>query len=187
MIKSMTGYGRGESTGKYSWVVEIRSVNHRFLDIFVRLPKPWLLLEDKIKNYIKGKIPRGRIDVFTSLTAENVPVDIKLDKRLVNNYYQRLVELKSEVGFEGPISLDLLSLIPDIFIIEEDIPIEDELWDSLVIALDEALKNLIIMRMKEGGNLWEDLHSRLVIIKNNIQSIKKRAEVVPENMAKTKE
>ena len=75
-------------------------------------------------------------------------------------------------------------MIPDIFIIEEDIPIEDELWDSLVIALDEALKNLIIMRMKEGGNLWGDLHSRLVIIKNNIQLIKKRAEVVPEEYSK---
>jgi uncharacterized protein (TIGR00255 family) len=184
MIKSMTGYGRGENPGKYHWVVEIRSVNHRFLEVFVRLPKPWLFLEDKIKSHIKGKIVRGRVDVFVNLYGENLPVDIKIDKTLVNNYYKKLMELKGEIGFEGPVSLSLLSLMPNIFNMEEDSPTEQELWESLMPALDDAVENLIKMRIKEGENLWNDLNARLEIIKNKTELIKVRAEVVPEEYKK---
>lgn len=184
MIKSMTGYGRGENIGKYHWIVEIRSVNHRFLDIFVRLPKPWLFLEEKVKNYIKGKIVRGRIDVFINLYNENVPVNIKIDKTLVNNYYKKLIELKDEIGFEGPISLSLLSLMPNIFNVEEEFPTEQELWDTLVPSIDDALENLFKMREKEGENLWKDLYKRLEIIKNRTQLIEERAKVVPAEYRK---
>ncbi|MDD4568949.1 MAG: YicC family protein [Tepidanaerobacteraceae bacterium] len=180
MIKSMTGYGRGENPDKYNFVVEIRSVNHRFLEVFVRLPKPWLFLEDKIKHYIKGKITRGRVDVFINLSCENLPVDIKIDKSLVNNYYKKLMELKDEFGFEGPISLSLLSLMPNIFNVEEESLTERELWEFLVPALEEAVENLIKMRIKEGENLWKDLHNRIKIIKNKTDLIRERAEVALE-------
>ncbi|HHY71603.1 MAG TPA: YicC family protein [Thermoanaerobacterales bacterium] len=184
MIKSMTGYGRGENLGKYHWIAEVRSVNHRFLEIFVRLPKPWLFLEDKIKNHIKGKIARGRVDVFINLYGENLPVDIKIDKTLVNNYYRKLMELKGEIGFEGPISLSLLSLMPNIFTLEEDSSTEQELWEFLMPALDEAVENLIKMRIKEGENLWKDLNARLEIIKNKTELINERAGAVPEEYKK---
>jgi len=180
MIKSMTGYGRGENQGKFHFIVEIRSVNHRFMEVFVRLPKPWFFLEDKIKSYIKGKIIRGRLDVFVSMYDENLPVDIKIDKTLVNNYYKKLIELKDEIGFEGQISLSLLSLMPNIFILQEDSTTEEVLWESLVPALDEALNNLIKMRTKEGENLWKDINARLELIKNKIQLIRERADVIPQ-------
>jgi len=180
MIKSMTGYGRGENQGKYHFIVEIRSVNHRFLEVFVRLPRPWLSLEDKIKNYIKGKIIRGRLDVYINMYEEKLPIDIKIDKSLVSNYYKKLVELKNEIGFEGHISLSLLSLIPNVITLEENPIAEDELWDSLVPALDEALNNLVNMRTKEGGNLWKDLSARLNLIKNKVLLIKERAELIPQ-------
>lgn len=98
VIRSMTGYGRGENIGIFSWVVELRSVNHRYLDIYVRLPKPWLFLEEKIKNYVKGKIKRGRVDVFVNLKSESVPTEIKIDKNTIENYYKKLVEIKNEIG-----------------------------------------------------------------------------------------
>jgi len=180
MIKSMTGYGHGENQGKFHSAVEIRSVNHRFLEVFIRLPKPWFSLEDKIKNYIKGKIIRGRLDVYISMHEENLPVDIKIDKFLVNNYYKKLVELKNEIGFEGQVSLSLLSLMPNIFTLEQDPISEDELWESLLPALDEALNNLIKMRTKEGENLWKDLKTRLDIIKNKVELIKARADILPQ-------
>lgn len=181
MIKSMTGYGRGEcqDENKFSWVVEMRSVNHRFLDTFIRLPKPWLMLEDKIKSYIKGKIIRGRIDVFISQSHDSFPVDIKIDKTMATNYYEKLMELKEEVGFDGPISLSLLSLVPDIFSLEEEVPKEQELWDTLQPALEEALKNLVAMRAIEGQNLWKDVSMRLDAIKANVDTINDRAETVP--------
>ncbi|HHV19389.1 MAG TPA: YicC family protein [Thermoanaerobacterales bacterium] len=184
MIKSMTGYGRGENPGKYHWVVEIRSVNHRFLEVFVRLPKPWLFLEDKIKSHIKGKIVRGRVDVFVNLSAENLPVDIKIDKILVNNYYKKMMELKDKIGFEGPISLSLLSLMPNVFNLEEDLPTEQELWESFLPALTDAVDNLIDMRKKEGENLRKDLNARLGFIESKTVIIKERAKVVPEEYKK---
>jgi len=180
MIKSMTGYGRGENQGKFHFTVEIRSVNHRFLELFVRLPKPWLSFEDKIKNYVRGKIKRGRLDVYVNMHDESLPVDIKIDKSLVNNYYKKLMELKNEIGFEGQISLSLLSLLPNVFILEEDSMVEDDLWESLAPALDEALDNLIKMRTKEGGNLWKDLNARLELIKDKVELIKERADMIPK-------
>lgn len=180
MIKSMTGYGRGETQGDISFVVEIRSLNRKFLEVYVRLPRPWLLLEEKIKKKVQQKISRGRVDIFINMTGDNFPMDIEIDKVMAKNYYNKLVELCREAGFEGPISLSLLSLIPDIFKIQESFPNEDELWQRLEPALDTALKNLVIMREHEGQNLWHDIYHRLKKIKKLILSIKDRAEVMPK-------
>lgn len=184
MIKSMTGYGRGENTGNYHWVVEIRSLNHRVLDVFVRLPQPWLFLEGKIKNYIKGKISRGRVDVFVSLDSGGASTDIIIDKTVATNYYNKMVELKDEIGFEGPISLSLLSLVPGIFNLKEDELVEHELWESLLPALKNAVDNLVTMRVSEGGNLSNDINERLDIIENKTKIIKGRSQIVPEEYKK---
>lgn len=176
----MTGYGRGETQGDISFVVEIRSLNRKFLEVYVRLPRPWLLLEEKIKKKVQQKISRGRVDIFINMTGDNFPMDIEIDKVMAKNYYNKLVELCREAGFEGPISLSLLSLIPDIFKIQESFPNEDELWQRLEPALDTALKNLVIMREHEGQNLWHDIYHRLKKIKKLILSIKDRAEVMPK-------
>ena len=180
MIRSMTGYGRGESKAEYFWVVELKSVNHRFLDIYVRLPRPWLQLEEKIKNFIKEKISRGRVDVFVSLKSDNIPSEIKIDKNIVENYYKKLVEIKQDIGFEGPISLSLLSMMPEIFSLEELEPSEQDMWDSLEPALNEAVSNLIVMRQKEGHNLWQDILMRLQIIEDKTEQIYARSDVVVE-------
>lgn len=111
-------------------------------------------------------------------------MNIKIDKTLVNNYYKKLIELKDEIGFEGPISLSLLSLMPNIFNVEEEFPTEQELWDTLVPPIDDALENLFKMREKEGENLWKDLYKRLEIIKNRTQLIEERAKVVPAEYRK---
>lgn len=182
MIRSMTGYGRGECQDEagFSWVVEMKSVNHRYLDIFVRLPKPWLMLEDKIKRFIKDKIDRGRVDVFVSLSQGNFPVEIKIDKTMASNYYKQLVGLKEEVGFEGDISLSLLSLVPNILSLEEEVPQEQELWETLKLALEEAVENLVSMRTKEGANLWKDIDMRLETIKAKVDLVEDRVEIVPK-------
>ena len=180
MIRSMTGYGRGESKAEYFWVVELKSVNHRFLDIYVRLPRPWLQLEEKIKNFIKEKISRGWVDVFVSLKSDNIPSEIKIDKNIVENYYKKLVEIKQDIGFEGPISLSLLSMMPEIFSLEELEPSEQDMWDSLEPALNEAVSNLIVMRQKEGHNLWQDILMRLQIIEDKTEQIYARSDVVVE-------
>ncbi|NLC62697.1 MAG: YicC family protein [Thermoanaerobacterales bacterium] len=175
MIKSMTGYGRGETSGDLSWTVDIRSSNHRFLDVHVKLPKPWLFLEERIKSYIKEKISRGRVDVFVNLSCDNLPVDIKIDKAAINNYHKKLIEIKRDIGFEGPVSLPLLSIMPDVFTVEEVLPKDEDLWLSLEPALTEAVNNLMIMKKTEGSNLWEDIVSRLDVISKSIVIIEKNA------------
>ncbi|ADL07782.1 YicC/YloC family endoribonuclease [Thermosediminibacter oceani] len=184
MIRSMTGYGRGRSIGKVNWEVEIKSVNHRFLEIYIRLPKPWLFLEERIRSFIKERIARGRIDVFINYSSETLPVDIKIDKKAVESYYKKLAELREEIGFEGPVSLSLLSMMPDLFKVEQQFPEEEEMWSSLKGALQEAVDGLIQMRTREGVNLWRDISSRLDIIQKRVENIKLRADAVVEEYRK---
>ncbi|MDN5331102.1 MAG: hypothetical protein PWP45_327 [Tepidanaerobacteraceae bacterium] len=184
MIRSMTGYGRGKNCGKITWEVELKSVNHRFLEINVKLPRQWLFLEEKIRNYIRERIRRGRIDVFVNCSWGTLPVDIKIDKSAVESYYKKLVELKEEVGFEGPVTLSLLSMMPDLFVVEQQFPEEQELWPELKKALEQAVDNLIEMRVKEGKNLWRDISSRLDAIMERVKNIKMMADAVIEEYRK---
>lgn len=179
MIKSMTGYGRSQIQNDVSFTVEIRSVNHRFLDIYVRMPRTWLLLEEKIKNVVRQKLKRGKVDVYVNITSNNLPINIEIDKTLVNNYYKKLTEIKQEIGFKGPISLSLLSMLPDLFLVEKQLPEEDELWSFLYPALITALDNLVNMRIKEGKNLWNDILTRLDSIYKEVEIIESKAEKVP--------
>lgn len=178
MIKSMTGYGRGEVQNDICFEVEMRSVNHRFLDIHVRLPRPWLYLEEKIKSAVKQKIKRGKVDIYVNMTTTTLPVNIEIDKMLLNNYYKKLMEIKQEIGFKGPITLSLLSIIPDLFLVEKQLPEEDELWPFLKPAIMDALNNLTDMRKQEGINLWSDILSRLNIICEKVNVIKSKAKDV---------
>ncbi|TYP60005.1 YicC/YloC family endoribonuclease [Thermosediminibacter litoriperuensis] len=184
MIRSMTGYGRGRSSGKVNWEVEIKSVNHRFLEIYIKLPRPWLFLEERIRSFIKERIARGRIDVFINYSSETLPVDIKIDKSAVESYYKKLVEIRGEIGFEGPVSLSLLSMMPDLFKVEQQFPEEEEMWFSLKGALKEAVDSLIEMRTREGINLWQDISSRLDIIQKRVENIKIRADAVVDEYRK---
>lgn len=184
MIRSMTGYGRGKSSGKICWEVEVKSVNHRFLEINVKLPRQWIFLEEKVRNFVKEHIRRGRIDVFINYSYETLPVDIKIDKSVAESYYKKLVELKEQIGFEGSISLSLLSMMPDIFKTEQQFPEEEEMWTGLKEALEEAIDGLIDMRTKEGINLWQDISSRLDIIQSRVETIKARADALIDEYRK---
>lgn len=176
MAKSMTGYGRGKSLNEPGWEVEIRTVNHRFLDIYVRLPKPWLYLEEKIRGFIKERISRGRVDVYIGYSSFNLEREIKTDDKAIEALYKKLLELKEKIGFEGPISLQLLSLLPDIFRVEKNVE-DEELWLSLKPVLEEAVLNLNYMREEEGKNLLADISKRLNSINQKLEIIRSRREI----------
>ncbi|KYO66743.1 YicC/YloC family endoribonuclease [Thermovenabulum gondwanense] len=173
MAKSMTGYGRGKSLNEPGWEVEIRTVNHRFLDIYVRLTKPCLYLEEKIRGFIKERISRGRVDVFIGYSSFNLEREIKTDDKAIEALYKKLLELKEKIGFEGPISLQLLSLLPDIFKVEKNVE-DEELWLSLKPVLEEAVLNLNHMREEEGKNLLADISKRLNFINQKLEIIRSR-------------
>ena len=190
MIKSMTGFGRGEYTdGKRSIIAEIKSVNHRYSDITVKMPRRYTFAEDKIKNTVKDKIRRGKVDV--SIIVENITendVNIKLNSMLAKQYYDNLTELRSEFDLSGDISLQFLASLPDVMKAIPDVEDEEEITKAILEAVSEAAANLEKMRAVEGEKLAEDLIAKGEYIKEILDKIAERApQVVTDYTARMKE
>ena len=190
MIKSMTGFGRGEYTdGKRSIIAEIKSVNHRYSDITVKMPRRYTFAEDKIKNAVKDKIRRGKVDV--SIIVENITendVNIKLNTMLAKQYYDNLTELKGEFDLSGDISLQFLASLPDVMKAIPDVEDEEEITKAILKAVSEAAVNLEKMRAVEGEKLAEDLVAKGAHVKEILDQIAERApQVVVDYTAKLKE
>ena len=190
MIKSMTGFGRGEYTdGKRSIIAEIKSVNHRYSDITVKMPRRYTFAEDKIKNAVKDKIRRGKVDV--SIIVENITendVNIKLNSMLAKQYYDNLTELRGEFDLSGDISLQFLASLPDVMKAIPDVEDEEEITKAILIPVAEAAANLEKMRAVEGEKLAEDLIAKGEHVKEILDKIAERApQVVVDYTAKLKE
>lgn len=190
MIKSMTGFGRGEYTdGKRSIIAEIKSVNHRYSDITIKMPRRYAFAEDKIKNAVKDKIRRGKVDV--SIIVENITendVNIKLNTMLAKQYYDNLTELKGEFDLSGDISLQFLASLPDVMKAIPDVEDEEEITKAILEAVSEAAVNLEKMRAVEGEKLAEDLVAKGAHVKEILDQIAERApQVVVDYTAKLKE
>lgn len=180
MIRSMTGYGRAEAVlGGRKYVVEIKSLNHRYLELSLRIPANLLPLEMEIKKKINEQLIRGKIDVTirretysgiegTRLLEVNLP--------LVKNYYDLLIQLKDLFNLKEDITLDMMARLKDVFIPLETL--EDEitvLWEGLAGVLSNAIAALIDMRQKEGEVLGQDLKARLYLINEHLDEIDARA------------
>ena len=190
MIKSMTGFGRGEYTdGKRSIIAEIKSVNHRYSDITIKMPRRYTFAEDKIKNAVKDKIRRGKVDV--SIIVENITendVNIKLNSMLAKQYYDNLTELRGEFDLSGDISLQFLASLPDVMKAIPDVEDEEEITKAILEAVSEASVNLEKMRAVEGEKLAEDLIAKGEYIKEILDKIAERApQVVTDYTARMKE
>ena len=191
MIKSMTGFGRGEYADEVSKVtVEIRAVNHRYLDIFVKMPRKYAFAEESIKRAIKDKVHRGKVEV--NVSVDNIgqsDSDVLLDKELAAKYYSALTELSEtfEIGEQVGPSLGLLAKMPDVIrttAAEED---EEAVTGRLVAATDKALDDFCSMRETEGSKLAADLSARADTVESIRQNIEKRApEIEKEYAAKFK-
>ena len=191
MIKSMTGFGRGEyadETGKVT--VEIRAVNHRYLDISVKMPRRYSFAEEAIKAAIKEKLSRGKVEVNVSIdNAGKSDSDVKLDADLAAKYYDALSTLRDsfEFGEESKVSLSLLARMPDVIktsAAEED---EETMTQRLVSAARKATDDICAMREAEGAKLAADLEARAGIVSDIRARIEKRApEIEKEYAAKFK-
>lgn len=182
MIKSMTGFGRGEyNDGKRSIIVEIKSVNHRYCDISVRMPRRYSFVEDKVKNTVKEKIKRGKVDV--SIMVENLTendVNIKLNTMLAQQYLDNLKALQANFELPGEITLQYVAGLPDVLKAIPDVDDEEEMTRSILTPVREAASNLEAMRSVEGEKLAADLVMRGGIIKDLVDRIEERAAEVPK-------
>lgn len=180
MIKSMTGFGRGEYTdGKRNITVEIKSVNHRYSDVSIKMPRRYGFAEDKVKSAVKARLRRGKTDV--SIMVENITendINIKLNEPIARQYYENLKTLKDNFDLEGEISLKLLSTMPDVIKAIPDVEDEEEIMKAILIPVEEAAANLEKMRQVEGEKLAEDLLRKGDTVKQILDKIQERAPMV---------
>ena len=162
MVKSMTGYGRAvESVNGREFTVELRSVNNRYLDCTVKLPRMLSFAEDSVKQAVKGTISRGKVDVFISLRSEGAAdVKISLNEAMVEGYLAAMHQMAKDYGIREDISVSLLSRMPDVFTVEKPEVDEEQLLADLMSVVDKALGHYDAMRTAEGKALENDLRSR---------------------------
>ena len=182
----MTGFGRAEySDGKRNITVEIRTVNHRYSDIAIKMPRRYSFAEDKIKNKIKETVVRGKADV--SIMVENLTendLNVTLNTMVAKQYYENLKELATTFELPGEIDLQFVASLPDVMKAVPDVEDEEEITRSLLIPVEEACKKLDEMRIIEGAKLAEDLLYRGKLIRDLAAKIEKRAPLVSEQYAK---
>ncbi len=172
MIRSMTGFGRGMySTEEREYTIEIKSVNHKYTDINVKLPYVLSFLEEKIKKEVLKNVARGKIDInVTFVNNSNLGKKISINKPLVKEYIEELRKIKEENNIIDDISIMKIAKLPDILNITQDNN-EGILWEELNKALQEAIKNLLEGKEVEGRKLSEDMLQRLENINNHILDI----------------
>ncbi len=194
MIKSMTGFGRGEYTdGKRNMVVEIKTVNHRYADITIKMPRRYSFAEDKIKSAIKAHLRRGKADVF--IMVENIgdsDVSVQINEELAKQYLEKMVSLRDALGepegFNDQLSLLQIAGLPDVIKTTPAAEDEEEIMQALLIPTLQAAQNLDKMRATEGEKLAEDLLAKGENLKTLLDQIAARApQVATDYTAKLRE
>ena len=162
MVKSMTGYGRAvETVNGREFTVELRSVNNRYLDCAVKLPRALSFAEDAVKQAVKGAISRGKVDVFISVRSEGAEdVKITLNTAMVEGYLGAMHQMAKDYGIREDISVSLLSRMPDVFTVDKPEVDEEQLSADLLSVVNQALERFDAMRSAEGRALENDLRSR---------------------------
>jgi len=177
MIKSMTGFGRCElAEGNRKFTVELKSVNHRYLDVAIKMPKKFNFFESSIRNVLKEYIQRGKVDVF--ITFEDFSektAAVKYNKEIAAEYLKYLKLMGEEFGLENDIRVSTLSRYPEVLSMEEVDIDEEELWKLLEKAVRGAAEQFVQSRVKEGENLRADLIAKLDGMSEHVDYIVERS------------
>jgi uncharacterized protein (TIGR00255 family) len=162
MLKSMTGFGRGEGkTALGNVSVEVRSVNHRYADISLKLPKRLFPFEARIKELLRSEISRGRVDLSVKLeTPADEKVVFEVDLPLADQYYQALQSLREHLGLKDAITLDLIAGAKDVIRGKEESEDVEPFWQEMVPVLKQSLKSMDDMKRLEGQFLGKDIEQR---------------------------
>ena len=162
MVKSMTGYGRAvETVNGREFTVELRSVNNRYLDCNVKLPRSLTFAEEAVKQAVKATISRGKVDVFITVRSEGASdVKISLNAAMVEGYLTAMKQMVTDYGVQDDISVSVISRMPDVFTVEKPEVDEQQLLADLLGVVKQALAAYDAMREAEGKALENDLRSR---------------------------
>lgn len=183
----MTGYGRAEETFNGCTItVELRSVNNRYLDCNVRIPRLYLFAEDRIKTRVQNTISRGKVDVFVTLDSAGAEkVQVSVNRPVADGYYAALRQLAEDYGLSNDISVSLLSRFPEVLLAEKAEEDVEQMAKDICSVLDQALIDFDQMRTREGDRLREDILSRAAAIEEKVSLVERRSpQTVAEYRAK---
>lgn len=187
MIRSMTGYGRSEHlTDSFRIAVEIKSVNNRYLDIGIKMPRQLNQLEAQIRKELKKHMQRGKVDVFISyedLTESNMTV--KYNSRIAQEYWKHFSAMAEEFGIENDIRVSTLARFPDVLTMEEEPADPEGIWENLRMVLLEAVKMFDDARIREGEFLRNDLNGKLEEMLGHVAFISEKAPGLIEDYRKS--
>ena len=190
MIKSMTGFGRCEVTeGARKIIVEMKSVNHRYLDVNIKMPKKLNFFETAIRNELKNYIQRGKVDIFISyedMTETNVCV--KYNRDLAAEYMKYLWQMSEDFSLDNDVRVSTLSRYPEVLTMEEQSVDEEELWHLLEKAVRGAAESFVETRVKEGENIRHDLLAKLNAMLASVEFIEHRSpQIIAEYKQKLRD
>ena len=173
MIKSMTGYGRAvETVNGREFTVELRSVNNRYLDCSVRLPRILTFGEDAVKQAVKNAISRGKVDVFITVRSESGDeIQVNLNTAVVQSYLSAMQRMTDEFGVANDVTVTSLSRLPEVFVLDKPQVDEEQLLMDLMGVVNRALEGYDVMRVAEGQALDQDLRSRGETILNLVGQV----------------
>ena len=181
MIRSMTGFGRSETgDDEKKIIIEIKSVNHRYCDINVKLPRTISRFEPEIRKRLKLYAERGKIDVFITYQNLKTSETVKYNKEIAGEYMNYLKQIGEDFGLEEDIKPTVLARFPDVFSLEENYSAEDEEYADIQKVLDEAGKMFLESRQKEGENLAKDLLDKMDEIETLVNRIESMAPQIIE-------
>lgn len=179
----MTGFGRAEANSKFGFfTVEASSVNNRFLEVYVRLPRNLTSLEPQMREMINAAVQRGKVSLFVNL-AENGPATSAalINKKLAASYYRELQKLKKALALKGDIELEDILMLPDVTRSVASEPVLDEVWPVIARATTKALKAMVAMRIREGRAMAADMRGRL----KNMNSLMREIELATASAVST--
>ena len=183
MIRSMTSFGgsSSEEGEKRVFTVEMKSVNSRYLDINIRMPKTLISLEEEIRKMISNSLNRGKVDVFINLKNYNDGSGIpKVDINLAQGYLECLKEIETKLGVKNDISVMQIARFPEVItVVEEEDKIE-EVWKELKPLINDSLEMMIGMREVEGNKLKEDILSKISVIEELVSKVEEFADTIPK-------
>lgn len=182
MLKSMTGYGRCERLiGSKKITAEIKSVNHRFSDYNIKVPRQYGFLEDKVRESASRYISRGKVDIYISIeSCGESDKTVTVNKELASNYVTILREMAVEFGLKDDVSVSTIASFGDIFRSEIKRDDEDEIWSLTEGVLSDALESFVAMRKREGSRIESDLRARVQYMKELADNIDERSPQIVE-------
>lgn len=173
MLKSMTGFGRAKyEENSREYIVDIKSVNNRYSDISIKMPKNISFLEERVKQKITSAISRGKVEIFITFNNySDKGKNIRINSELAKLYINEIKQLSDETNNSQLINIQEILKLPDVLNIQLDEEAEKLIWNELEIALSEAINNFLNMRKKEGLKIQTDLEERISLIEQNVNKV----------------